>query len=699
MDVHRVEREIGDQTLIIETGKLAKQAGGSVTVRYGDSLVLVTACTEPPRRNMGFFPLTVEYREKFHAAGKIPGGRFHKREGRPSKKEILTCRMIDRPIRPLFPKGFADEVLVHCLVFSADRDNDPDVLAMVGASAALGLSAIPFAGPTGSVRVGRVGGRFIINPTYTQIADGELDLVVSGTKDAICMVEAGANELDEDLLVDALRVGHEACVQVCEMIDELVAECGREKAVFVSPTPPEGLLAEMKAKYYEPYYERLQTPTKLERQAAVRALKDQAKEEFTPDEGAEEPPYTAADVSECLHEIEREAMRTLIASGTRCDGRGHADIREIWSEVSCLPRAHGSAIFTRGETQALVAATLGTSMDEEWVESLYEDHTRKFMLHYNFPGFSVGEVKPERGPGRREIGHGALAERSFQPVLPEAEEFPYTLRLVSEILESNGSSSMATVCGATLAMMDAGVPIRDPLAGIAMGLLKEGDEYIILTDILGDEDHHGDMDFKVCGTQHGVTALQMDIKIGGVPESVLRKALEQARIARIEILRQMLHTLDCPREDYSPYAPRLLRLKVSPSKIGAIIGPGGKVIRGIEEASGARVEIDDDGTVTISSPNIEAAEKARDMVQGLVAEAEVGQIYDGRVVSIKTFGAFIEVLPGTEGLCHISELADHYVEKVEDVLKVGERIKVRCISIDDQGRVKLSRKAAMVDGD
>jgi len=698
MNVHRVEREIGGKTLIIETGKLAKQAGGSVTVRCGDSMTLVTACSGEPWRVVDFFPLTIEYREKFHAAGKIPGGRFHKREGRPSKKEILTCRVIDRPVRPLFPKGYRQEVLVHAIVLSADRDNDPDVLAMAGASAALSLApAIPFRGPIGSVRVGRVGGRFIVNPTYTQVKEGDLDLVVAGTKDAIVMVEAGASELSEALIMDALRVGHEACVTICEMIDELVAACGVETAAIEDAAPPEALLADIRARYYEQVYAGLQVAGKFERSGGLKALREQAKADFAPPEDAEEPAYTADDVAECLYRVEHEAMRALIATGTRCDGRAYTDIRPIWSEVSCLPRTHGSAIFTRGETQALVTTTLGTSMDEEWVESLWEDFTRKFMLHYNFPGFSVGECKPERGPGRREIGHGCLAKRAFAPVLPEAEDFPYTIRVVSDILEANGSSSMATVCGATLALMDAGVPIRDPVAGIAMGLLKESDRFIVLTDILGDEDHHGDMDFKVCGTQHGVTALQMDIKIGGVTEAVLLQALEQARDARIELLRQMLRTLDRPRPEISQYAPRLLRLKVAPSKIGTIIGPGGKTIRGIEAESGARVEIDDDGSVTISSPSMDAAEKAREMVEALVAEAEVGKIYDGRVVSIKNFGAFIEIFPGTEGLCHISELADRYVERVEDEVRLGDRVRVKVISIDDQGRVKLSRKAVAAE--
>ncbi len=696
MAIHRVERPIGDRPLIIETGKLAKQAEGSVTVRYGDTVVLATVTCAEAKRETDFFPLTVEYREKFHAAGKIPGGRFHKREGRPSRKEILTARMCDRPLRPLFPKGFREEVMVHALVLSADKDNDPDVLAMVGSSAALAISSVPFQGPLGSVRVGRIGGRFIINPTYKQVQDGDLDLVMSATRDAIVMVEAGANEVPEATIVEALRFGHEACRQIVEMIEELVRDCGVTARFFEPAKVPEALRAQMRAKYLAALNERLRIVPKRERSAAIISLREQAFAEFgQADEGEEG--FSKGEIAMAFEELEGEVMRSIIASGTRCDGRGHKDIRPIACEVAVLPRAHGSALFTRGETQALVATTLGTATDEEWVESLFEDYTRKFMLHYNFPGFCVGEVRPERGPGRREIGHGALAERAFQPVLPAEDDFPYTIRITSEILESNGSSSMATVCGATLSMMDAGIPIRDPVAGIAMGLLKEGDRFIILTDILGDEDHFGDMDFKVAGTQHGVTALQMDIKVGGLPDAVLRAALEQAREARIHILREMLRTLDRPRPDISEYAPRLLRVQIDPAKIGTVIGPGGKMIRSIEAESGAKVEIEDDGTITISSPNVAHAEKARNMILGLVATAEVGKVYTGRVVSTKTFGAFIEFLPGQEGLCHISELADRYVERVEDEVKVGDEVRVKVISIDDQGRVKLSRKAVARD--
>jgi polyribonucleotide nucleotidyltransferase len=697
MTAHRVARQIGEQNLILETGKLAKQADGAVTVRYGDTVVLVAVCAAAPQRQVDFFPLTVEYREKFHAAGRIPGGRFYKREGRPSHKETLTARVIDRPLRPLFPKGYTDEVQIHAFVLSADRDNDPDVLAMVGAAAALAISGVPFQGPVGSVRVGRMGGRFLINPTYSQTNGGELDLVMSATRESVVMVEAGAKEVSEATVVDAIRFGQEACVQVVEMIEEFVHECGTTAAFFEAPALPEKLVKTLRNRHGAAYREALRTKEKRARHKAVASLREEVVTALCDEEDKNAP--TKAVVKQILDQIEREAIREMVASGTRCDGRGPKDIREVSCEVAILPRTHGSALFTRGETQALLAATLGTTMDEEWVEALLDDYTRKFMLHYNFPPFSVGEVRPVRGPGRREIGHGALAERAFVPVMPDAADFPYTIRIVSDILESNGSSSMATVCGSTLCMMDAGIPLRDPVAGVAMGLVKEGEEYIVLTDILGDEDHHGDMDFKVAGTQHGITALQMDNKMGGIPENVLRQALDQARDARIKLLREMLRTLDRPRAEISPYAPRLLRVQINPSKIGMLIGPGGKMIRSIEETSGARVEVNDDGSVIISSAQMEKAEKAREMVQGLVAEAVVGQDYDGRVVSTKDFGAFIEILPGQEGLCHISELADHYVERVEDILRVGDRVRVRVISIDDQGRVKLSRKALLPPGE
>ena len=699
MAAHRVVREIGGQQLTIETGRLARQAHGAVTVQYGDTMVIVAACSDEPRRELDFFPLTCEYRERLSAAGKIPGGRFYKREGRPSLRETLTARMMDRPLRPLFPKGYKDEVQVHAIVLSADRDNNPDVLALVGSGAALALSGIPFHGPVGAVRVGRVGGRFVPFPTYEQTCDGELDLVVSGTRDAIVMVEAGAKEISEAIVVDALRFGHEACLEIVEMIDELAHECDATPAYFEAPVLPEDLVAKVRERAYDEMLKRLRADNKAARSDAVHALRDEVLEELCGEESEDEDAPSRSDVLKALEQIERDAARAVTMSGTRCDGRSYKQIRDITCEAALLPRAHGSALFTRGETQVVCSATLGTTMDEEWVESLREDHTRKFMLHYSFPPFSVGEVRPIRGPGRREIGHGALAERAFGPVLPDPDDFPYTIRISSEVLESNGSSSMATVCGATLSMMDAGIPLRDPVAGIAMGLVKEDEEIAVLTDILGDEDHFGDMDFKVAGTQHGITALQMDIKVQGLTDAILLKALEQAREARIRILREMLKTLDRPRPEISPYAPRLLRIKIDPSKIGTIIGPGGKMIRSIEEKSGAKVEVADDGAVTIASSNVKAAEKARDLIAGLVAEAEVGQCYDGRVVSTKDFGAFVEILPGQEGLCHISELADHYVERVEDILRVGDRVRVKVINIDDQGRIKLSRKAVLHDED
>ncbi|MBM4040247.1 MAG: polyribonucleotide nucleotidyltransferase, partial [Planctomycetes bacterium] len=496
--------------------------------------------------------------------------------------------------------------------------------------------------------------------------------------------------------VEAMRFGHEACREIVGMIEELVRDCGVTARFFEPAEVPAALKAKMAARYRDALLERLQIREKRERGGAVISLREQAFAEFVQSDENEEG-YTKGEVAAAFEQLEGQAMRSLMLAGTRCDGRGHKDIRPVACEVAILPRAHGSALFTRGETQALVATTLGTALDEEWVESLFEDYTRKFMLHYNFPGFSVGEVRPERGPGRREIGHGALGERAFEPVLPPEEDFPYTVRIVSDILESNGSSSMATVCGATLAMMDAGIPIRDPVAGIAMGLIKEGEKIVVLTDILGDEDHFGDMDFKVAGTQHGVTALQMDIKIGGLSDSVMRAALDQAREARIHILREMLRTLDRPRPEISQYAPRLLRIQIDPAKIGTVIGPGGKMIRSIEAESGAKVEIEDDGTIVISSADVRAAEKARDTILGLVATAEIGRVYNGRVVSTKNFGAFIEFLPGQEGLCHISELAERYVERVEDEVKVGDEVRVKVISIDDQGRVKLSRKAVARD--
>ena len=687
--VFRVEKEIGGRTLLLESGKLAKQANGAVMVSYGGSVVLVAAAASPSSRQEDFFPLTVDYREKLFAAGKIPGGRYLKRETRPGTKEILTSRCMDRPLRPLFPEGYTNEVQVTASVLSADSENDPDILGMIGGSAALAVSDIPFPFPIGSVRIGRVDGQFVVNPTHDQIDHSQLNLIVSASKDAVLMVEAGASEVDEDVMIDAIELGHQVCRDVIALQEELVAQCGKPKMQVEPPQIEPELQKEIRDRAYEPMLNALQVRTKKERYAAVDAVRTAVLDAYA------EKEIEPAKIRKCIDKVQKEAMRSLIKTGTRCDGRKWEDIRPITCEVGLLPRTHGSSVFTRGETQALVVATLGTATDEEHVSSLKEEYTRKFMLQYFFPAFSVGEVRPDRGPGRREIGHGALAERSFAPVLPDYAEFPYTVRVVSEIMESNGSSSMATICGATLSLMDAGIPIRDPVAGIAMGLVKEGDEHFILSDILGDEDHYGDMDFKVAGTQHGITALQMDVKVAGLPKEVLRRALHQAREGRMFILKEMLKTIAKPREAISDYAPRLLLIKINPSKIGTVIGPGGKMIRKLEEESGAKIEIEDDGTITISSVDMRAAEKAKHDIELLTSEPELGKVYTGKVTGVREFGAFVEIIPGCEGLVHVSELDDKYVEKVEDVVKIGDELTVKIINIDEQGRVKLSRKVLL----
>jgi len=689
----RVEKEVGGKKILIESGKIARQASGAVVVQCGGTVVLVTAVAAKCTRDIDYFPLMVDYREKLFAAGRIPGGRYLKRETRPGQKEIVTSRCIDRPLRPLFPEGYKEEVQITAGVFSADDVHEPDVLAMVGGSAAVAISDIPFPFPIGSVRVGKVDGKLIINPTHEEIAQSNLNLVISASKDAVLMVEAGADELPEEEIIEAIEFGHEACKELVDLQEELVEMCGKPKVVFEPPPIDEQLLQAVRERAYDELCGRIQVPVKQDREKGIAALREQVINEYL-EKG---PEFDTAELRRCFDKLEKEAMRAIIKTGTRCDGRKWEDIRPITCEVAVLPRTHGSAIFTRGETQALVTATLGTAMDEEHVSGLREEYTRKFMLQYFFPAFSVGEVKPDRGPGRREIGHGALAERSFTPVLPGYEEFPYTLRVVSEILESNGSSSMATVCAATLSLMDAGVPIKDPVAGIAMGLIKEGDDYFILSDILGDEDHHGDMDFKVTGTQRGITALQMDVKIAGLPKEVLLRALTQAREGRVFILKEMLKVIGEPREAISDYAPRLLMIKINPEKIGTVIGPGGKMIRKLEEESGAKIEIDDDGTITISSVDMTAAEHAKQAIELITSEPEIGRVYTGRVTGVREFGAFVEVLPGRDGLVHISELSDEYVERTEDYVKVGDIMTVKIINIDDQGRVKLSRKAVLKD--
>jgi polyribonucleotide nucleotidyltransferase len=690
----RVERTIGANVLSLETGKLAKQAAGSCVVQYGDTVVLCTATTGPPRPGVDFFPLTCDYRERVAAAGKFPGG-FLKREGRPTMKETLTARLMDRPIRPLFPEWFQDEVQCQAFVLASDRQNDADVLAMIGAATALTLSPLPFLGPLASVRLGYIDGQFVPFPTQDELETSDLDLIVSGSREAVLMIEGFARELSEAVMADAVMKAHEYVRQICDMQTELAERAAVEKKQYEDPGPNE-LLQTLRRRYYDALAAAKRTEGKLARNEACNAVRDRAIEELIPDPAA----AGAINLTQFYftwHKLEETAVRDQILAGRRPDGRGYQDLRAISCEVDVLPRVHGSALFQRGETQSLVTVTLGTGRDEQRVDGLIEEYTKKFMLDYYFPPFSVGEVRPIRGPGRREIGHGALAERSVKPVLPDVEEFPYTIRIISDILESNGSSSMASVCAATLGLMAAGVPISNPVAGISVGLVKEADRWVLLTDILGEEDHFGDMDFKIAGTQNGITGIQLDLKIGGISEEIIQATLAQSREARIAILRTMLTAISRPRPEISDWAPRLLRTKIDPEKIGLLIGPGGKTIRAIQESTGAMIEVEDDGTVMIASTDAEAAKAALAQVEALTASVEVGRIYHGRVASVKDFGAFVEILPGKDGLCHISELAEGYVATVGDVCKVGDMMDVKVISIDEQDRVKLSRKAALVE--
>ena len=695
MQPARVELTLGAHPLVLETGKLAKQAGGAVVVSYADTVTLTAAVGGSPIPGRDFFPLTVDYRERVAAAGKFPGG-FIKREGRPTTKEILTSRLIDRPIRPLFPPHYINEVQVMASVLSADKENDPDVLALVGASSALHLSTIPFLQPTGAVRVGRVGGDLVVMPTHSQLEESDLDLIVAGTRDAVTMIEGFAREMPEDQMLEAIVFAQGHIARVVDAIEELRGKAGLGKKEPHPEAEPNPLVEEFRKKFYDDFSRRKQTSGKLERAAAVKEFKEQVKARYLPEaDNGKEPEYTPAQVSAALSALEEKVVRDLILEGKRIDGRDLKKIRPIECGVGLLPRTHGSALFQRGETQALVTTTLGTSSDEQRVDGLTDEYSKKFMLDYNVPPFSVGECKPIRGPGRREIGHGALAERSLKSVIPTVDKFPYTIRLISDILESNGSSSMASVCGGTLALMDAGVPISDPVAGISIGLVKEGDRFSLLTDIMGDEDHFGDMDFKIAGTGRGITGIQLDLKIDGIDEKIIKATLDQAKEARREILRTMLSTLRQPRSSISNYAPRLLTVQINPEKIGLLIGPGGKTIKGIQEATGAKIDIEDDGTVYISHSEAAGAEAAKRKVEALTEEVKVGKIYDGKVTSIKDFGAFIEILPGRDGLCHISELADSYVGKVEDVVRVGDPIQVKVIAIDEHDRVKLSRKVLL----
>jgi polyribonucleotide nucleotidyltransferase len=678
---------------MLETGRLARQAAGSAIVRFGDTMVLAAVTVSQNVSNLPFFPLTVEYREKTYAAGKIPGG-FLKREGRPSDKEILASRLIDRSIRPLFPEGFKNEVQVFVTVLSADQENDADVLGIVAASTALSISGVPWNGPLGGVRVGRVEGNWILNPTFQQLEFSTIDLVVSGSADSIVMVEGGALEISEAEMVEALKVAQQGIKDVIKLEQQLAGKADPGKKLdWSKPQVDQALVSRVRQAAESQMAQAINAKDKAGRSAGVKAVKEQVLSQLTP-EFAEQ----AREVGTELEEIEYRVMRAqVLERGERVDGRDLETIRPITIETGVLPRTHGSALFTRGQTQALVSVTLGTSDDEQRIDSIdvAGETTKSFMLHYNFPPYSTGEVKMMRGTSRREIGHGALAERALQPLLPRYEDFPYTLRVVSEIMESNGSSSMATVCGGSLALMDAGVPMKAACAGVAMGLIKEGEKLAILTDILGSEDHLGDMDFKVAGTEQGITSIQMDIKIQGLDLKIMEDALERARKGRLHILKEMGKVLSGPRTELSKYAPRIFTMQIKPDKIGDVIGPKGKTIRGIQDATGAKISIEDTGVVTISAVGGEAGEKARAMVAAITTEPEVGRTYEGPVKSTTAFGAFVEILPGVEGLLHISELQHGRTEKTEDVVKKGDIVQVKLLEVDDRGRMKLSRKALL----
>ncbi len=693
---HQVEMELGGRRLVLETGRMARQADGAVLAQCGETMVLAAAvASKVQREGIDFLPLTVNYQEKAFAAGKIPGG-FFKREGRPAEREILTSRLIDRPLRPLFPEGYTFETQVIASVLSADQNNASDFLAIIASSAALAISDIPLKEPIGAVRVGRINNQFIINPTFSELEGSDLNMVVAGTREAVMMVEGEAREVSEEIMLDAIDKAHGEIKRIIDCIDQLRVLAGKEKRAVTREERDPALLSAVQKKSLEPIREAILIPNKTARQERLDAILDETLLELGSAEDNPSVADRARPIKEIFHELERQAVRRMILEkGIRADGRGPSDIRPISCEVGILPRTHGSALFTRGETQSLAVVTLGTAEDEQRIDALEGESKKTFMLHYNFPPFSVGEVRPLRGPGRREIGHGALAERALKPVIPSREVFPYTLRIVSDILESNGSSSMATVCGGTLALMDAGVQISAPVAGIAMGLIKEESHAVILSDILGLEDHLGDMDFKVTGTRKGITALQMDIKIAGITKEIFRQALEQARAGRLHILDKMLSALSTPRPELSSLAPRIFTMKVRPDKLGQVIGPGGKVVRGIIEKTGVKIDIEDDGTISIASTDAEAARRAMEMIGQIVQEAEVGKIYRGKVVKIMEFGAFVEILPNIDGLVHISQLAHHRVKRVEDEVREGEEILVKVLEIDKQGKIRLSRKEAM----
>lgn len=690
-----LQREFAGRTLTLTTGEMAKQAAGAVSIQFGDTVVFVAAQNGPSRPGTDFFPLTCDYRERFAAAGKFPGG-FIKREGRPTTREILTSRLTDRPIRPLFPETYIEEVQVMSNVLACDQENDPDVLSIIGASAALCLAPVPFQGPIGAVRVGMIDGEFKLLPTKTDLLKSTLDLIVAGNRASVLMIEGFGQQLPEDVMGDAIMFAHRAIVELCDMQLEFVKQAGVEKA---APAPAEAnpFTSVLHEKAYAKLREAKQSAVKAERSSGTKTVKAALVEEFFPEGGEPTTIGTKEQFGAAFYAMESKVVRDLILEGKRLDGRTPGDLRAVSCSAGVLPLVHGSSLFTRGETQSLATVTLGTVRDVQHIDGPFTDYDKRFMLDYNFPSYSVGECRPIRGPGRREIGHGALAERSVQWVLPPEEKFPYTLRVISDIMESNGSSSMASVCSATLALMDAGVPITQPVAGISIGLVKDGDRFTLLTDIMGDEDHFGDMDFKVAGTQKGVTGIQLDLKIDGINEEIIRKTLEQARGARIELLKTMLTAIRRPRSDIAASAPRLLRTKIDPSKIGLLIGPGGKNIRAIQEDTGTTIDIQDDGTVIIACPNAAGAQDALARVEAIAEEIKVGRIYNGTVNSIKDFGVFVEIAPGKDGLCHISELAEGFVKQIEEVCKLGDKIPVKVIAVDDQNRVKLSRRAALAD--
>ena len=692
--IKTVQTEINGRVISLETGKMAKQANGAVLVACGDGKVLVTVVAESEPKDAGFLPLTIEYQERMYAAGRIPGSYFRREIGRPSEKEILTCRLIDRPLRPLFPKGYFHETQLIATVFSADAEHDPDVLAMNGASAALLISDLPFEEPVGAARVGYIDGQFVLNPSKKQLENTKINLVVAGTRNAVVMVEGKAEEVPEDTVLDAIFFAHAGIQPLIDMQIKLREEAGKAKWQVPVVEEDASLKEKVESLAATGMDEVVHIADKMDRAKRYSTLQKEVLAQLDPETTDKEQ------VSELLGAFRKHVMRDrIVHQGLRLDGRGYEDVRPITCEVGILPRAHGSALFTRGETQALVICTLGSERDEQHLEGLGGDVYRRFMLHYNFPPFCVGEVRRLSGPSRRDIGHGTLARRGLEGVLPAPDKFPYTLRVVSEILESNGSSSMATVCGGSLALMDAGVPVRCPVSGVAMGLIKEGDDIVILTDILGDEDHLGDMDFKVVGTSEGITGLQMDIKIDGVDRSIMGRALQQAKKGRMHILGKMEEALSSPRAMVSEYAPKYVTLKIHPDKIRDIIGPGGKVIREMTTEFDSKIDVEDDGTIKIFSNSSEMANALVKRIQDMTAVPEVGKIYEGEVKTIKDFGAFVQILPGTDGMVHISELANERVKKVTDVVKEGDIIKVKVIDIDNRGRIRLSRKAVLEEGE